>query len=80
MRDGDGLRADRRARTLLEVSTNGVTFTTSGVLYTFYDPRTAIVSRLLPSGGPRSGGTFVTLVGAGFLDLSSKDHQGIMQA
>ena len=62
----------------LEVSMNGVTFTGSGLQYTYYDMRVVAVSLLTPSGGPRLGGTQLTVHGAGFRDFSS-GVSGVLQ-
>lgn len=55
----------------LEVSMNGVTFTGTGLQYHFYDMARIYVSHLTPSGGPRGGGTALTVSGSGFRDMSS---------
>ena len=48
----------------IEISLNGQQFTTSDIGFEYYTE--ANVSHVIPSAGPRQGGTFVTLVGAGF--------------
>ena len=55
----------------LEVSMNGVSFTGSGLQYTYYDMRHVHISRLDPSGGPSTGGTAITVWGVSFRDLTS---------
>ena len=55
----------------LEVSMNGVSFTGSGLQFTYYDMRHVTISRLDPNGGPSTGGTAVTVWGASFRDLTS---------
>ena len=50
----------------VEVSTNGVDFTSSGVQYSY---RSVVrVSSVQPASGPESGSTSVTVVGANFVD------------
>ena len=65
----------------LEVSMNGVTFTGSGLMFTYYKHAAVHVSLLTPRGGPHRGGTRVLVHGVGFRDLSSGvngvDMQGI---
>ena len=48
----------------LEASLNGQQFSSSAVLFVYYAEAT--VSHLVPSGGPRHGGSRVTVFGAGF--------------
>ena len=55
----------------LEVSMNGVTFTGSGLHFTYYDWDAVHVSLLTPRGGPRHGNTQLYVQGAGFRDLGS---------
>ena len=55
----------------LEVSTDGgETYTQSGRLFSFVDYTLVHVSGLTPSGGPRSGGTRLSVAGHGFHDLT----------
>ena len=49
----------------LEVSMNGVTFTGSGLMFTYYDHSAVHVSLLTPRGGPRYGGTQLLVHGVG---------------
>ena len=59
----------------VEISLNGQQFTTSGVKFTSYSE--ASVSYLVPSAGPRQGGTAITVFGAGFshgLDYRCRFH------
>ena len=55
----------------LEVSMNGVSFSGSGLQYTYYDMRHVYVSLITPAGGPTAGETRVLLNGAGFRDFPS---------
>ena len=55
----------------LEVSLNGVSFTGTGLQFTYYDMQRVAVSLLTPSGGPRSGNTKLRVDGVNFRDLSS---------
>ena len=48
----------------VEISLNGQQFTTSGVIFEYYE--LVSVSHLVPSAGPRQGGTAITVFGAGF--------------
>lgn len=50
----------------LEVSNNGIDFTSSGVLYTFVPPLG--IRHFWPTNGPTAGGTSVVVRGSGFLD------------
>eukprot|EP00966_Prymnesium_polylepis_P283438 6548686-Prymnesium_polylepis.1 len=54
----------------LEVSLNGVTFTDTGLMYTYYDMRHVHVSTLTPRGGPLNGATRLRVAGYGFRDLT----------
>ena len=68
----------------LELSSNGATDVqvsvtlngqqdalTGGAQYTYYRPVTSVyVSKIYPLGGPRAGGTVVSLFGTGFRDLN----------
>ena len=49
---------------VVEVSLNGQQFTRSGVTYVYYE--LVVVSHVVPSAGPRTGGTVLTVIGAGF--------------
>ena len=55
----------------VEVSMNGVTFTGSGLQFTYYEHAAIHVSLLTPRGGPRYGGTQLLVHGVGFRDLTS---------
>ena len=55
----------------VEVSMNGVTFTGSGLHFTYYEHAAIHVSLLTPRGGPRYGGTQLLVHGVGFRDLTS---------
>jgi hypothetical protein len=55
----------------LEVSMNGVSFTGSGLQFTYYDMAYAGVSLLTPAGGPNAGDTQLRVNGVYFRDLSS---------
>ena len=48
----------------VEVSLNGQQYTTSGVIFSYY--ALVNVSHLVPSAGPRQGGTAITVFGSGF--------------
>ena len=49
---------------------NGVTFTGTGLQFTYYDMRAVYVSLLRPRGGPRQGATALRVTGYGFRDLT----------
>ena len=55
----------------VEVSMNGVSFTGSGLQYTYYDMAHVAVSLLTPAGGPRTGATRLHVLGTSFRDMSS---------
>ena len=63
----------------LEVSMNGITFTGSGLQFTYFDHDAVHVSLLTPRGGPRQGGTQLLVQGAGFRDLGSGVNGVLMQ-
>ena len=48
----------------VEVTLDGVYYSTSGRRFTFYEPSRVAVSSLTPRGGPLAGGTRLRLVGA----------------
>ena len=50
--------------------------TSSGVQFAYYKHAGLHVSRLYPRGGPRSGGTSVTVWGVGFRDQGHGNHSG----
>lgn len=51
---------------VLEVSLNGVDFTSSSKIFTYYDHSRVFVSLLEPQGGPLEGGTSITVHGSSF--------------
>ena len=55
----------------LEVSMNGVSFTGTGLQFTYYDMNHVAISYLTPSGGPRAGAVPLLVHGKGFRDLSA---------
>ena len=55
----------------LEVSMNGVSFTGSGLQFTYYDMSQVHVSLLTPAGGPNAGATRLQVHGVFFRDLTS---------
>lgn len=55
----------------LEVSMNGVSFTGSGLQFTYFDMAHVAVSLLTPSGGPNAGATQLRVNGVYFRDMSS---------
>jgi hypothetical protein len=54
----------------LEVSLNGVDYSVSGTLFTFYDLQSVFISAVMPNGGPTLGDTRVTIHGSGFIRAS----------
>ena len=54
----------------LEVTLNGPDYSSSGVLFTVFDLHAANISAVVPSGGPSSGVTSVTVHGANFRGLA----------
>ena len=60
----------------LEVSGNGLDFTSSGVQYEFV---TVLVSEVLPWTGPELGGTVVTLAGTGMVDAGLRCRFGSLE-
>ena len=57
-------------RLALEISIDGgATFTRSGRSFTYIDFTQIHISSVTPSGGPRNGGTIITVAGHGFRDL-----------
>ena len=63
--------ADTQIDQPLEVSMNGVDFTSVGIHWRYYDMRHVFVSHLTPGGGPTRGGTQVRVSGYSFRDLTS---------
>ena len=61
----------------LEVSMNGVTFTGSGLQFTYYDMRYVAVSHITPAGGPAAGATPLLVRGHALRDLSSGTAMGV---
>ena len=61
----------------LEVSMNGVSFTGSGLQFTYYDMRHVAISLLTPAGGPRAGATPLLVRGHALRDLSSGGGIGV---
>ena len=55
---------------VLEISLNGVDWTTSKQSFTFYDHAKVIVSLLEPEGGPTAGGTEILIHGSNFRNTS----------
>ena len=60
----------------LEVSGNGLDFTSSGVQYEFVS---VLVSEVLPWTGPELGGTVVTLAGTGMVDAGLRCRFGSLE-
>lgn len=58
------------AKAALEISMNGFDWRNTGTNFTFLAPPK--ITSVSPSAGPSVGGTIITIVGAGFMDLS--DH------
>ncbi len=61
----------------LEVSMNGVSFTGSGLQFTYYDMRYVAISLVTPAGGPRAGATPLLVRGHALRDLSSGTAFGV---
>ena len=62
------------ATVAVEVSTNGVDYTSSGVRFRYRKP--AYVLSLRPRSGPETGGTKVTVVGMNFVDSAALRCRG----
>ena len=62
----------------VEVTINGQlhALTSSGVSFAYYKQAEVAVSKLYPRGGPRGGGTPVTVYGIGFRELGHGNHSG----
>ena len=52
----------------VDISLNGVHFTTSNTVFWYYNLSAVSIARMSPSGGPVAGGTPVMLDGVGFVD------------
>lgn len=60
----------------LEIALDDYHFTNSSRLWTYYDPSQFIVSAVDPIGGPVSGGTNLTILGQGFMELGGQKQHG----
>ena len=62
-----------RQAVTLEVALDGVHFSRNGLVFTYYDMQAVqMVAALTPSGGPRLGGTTVSVAGTGFADFGAR--------
>ena len=56
----------------LEASLDGVTFSRTGLMFTYYSMRgIRVLPTLTPNGGPHLGGTTVSVSGTGFADYGA---------
>ena len=62
-----------RQAVTLEVALDGVHYSRSGLIFTYYDMQAVhMLPALTPNGGPRLGGTTVSVAGTGFANFGAR--------